>query len=143
MEKLHVLWILGWALLRSMLASVFRVRRGLRAFQESYAGDGLPAVSPAERRVLPTLSGCIACGACDVGAGPAIAASHGMFAGVMDLILASSRSMPDFDVAARSFDAIGDDRLEELEGLCPARVPMRKVAAFVRAKGRDLARLPR
>jgi len=53
---------------------------------------------------------------------------------VMDLMLASSRSMPDFDVAARSFAAIGDERLAELEARCPTRVPMRRIAAFVRSK---------
>jgi hypothetical protein len=56
----------------------------------------------------------------------------------MDLMLASSRNMPDFDAAVRSFDAVGDERLAELEAICPTRVPMRKVAAFVRAKAAEL-----
>jgi hypothetical protein len=56
----------------------------------------------------------------------------------MDLMLASSRNMPDYDAARRSFDAIGDDRLSELEARCPVRVPMRRVAAFVRAKADEL-----
>ena len=50
-------------------------------------------------------------------------------------MLASSRSMPDYDAAARSFAAIGDERLAELETRCPAQVPMRKVAAFVPSQG--------
>jgi hypothetical protein len=98
----------------------------------------LPPVTPDERRVLPTLGGCIACGLCDVGEGPRIARSGGVYVGVMDLMLASSRSMPDYDAAARSFAAIGDDRLAELETRCPAHVPMRKVAAFVRAKALEV-----
>jgi hypothetical protein len=57
----------------------------------------------------------------------------------MDLMLASSRNMPDFDAAVRSFDAVGDDRLAVLEGRCPVRVPMRQVAAFVRAKAAEMA----
>jgi hypothetical protein len=60
----------------------------------------------------------------------------------MDLMLASSRSMPDYDAAARSFAAVGDDRLAELETRCPAHVPMRKVAAFVRAKASEVAARP-
>jgi hypothetical protein len=142
MGRLHALLILAWALVRSLLAPVFGTRRGLADFRRSYAPDRLPPVSPDERRTLPTLEGCVACGLCDVGEGARIARSGGAFAGVMDLMLASSRSMPDFDAAARSFDAIGDARLAELETRCPVRVPMRKVAAFVRAKAAEVAAPP-
>jgi hypothetical protein len=142
MGRLHALFILAWALVRSLLAPLFGARRGLADFRKSYAPDRLPPVSPDERRTLPTLEGCVACGLCDVGEGARIASSGGVFAGVMDLMLASSRSMPDFDAAARSFDAIGDARLAELETRCPVRVPMRKVAAFVRAKAAEVAAPP-
>jgi hypothetical protein len=64
--------------------------------------------------------------------------SGGTYAGVMDLMLASSRGMPDYDVAVRSFDAVGDARLAELEGRCPVHVPMRRLAAFVRTKAAEL-----
>jgi hypothetical protein len=60
----------------------------------------------------------------------------------MDLMLASSRSMPDYDAAARSFAAVGDERLAELETRCPTQVPMRKVAAFVRAKASEVGARP-
>jgi hypothetical protein len=138
MEQLHAVVLLAWALFRTLIAAVFGSRRGLAAFQKSYAADRLPPVSPSQRRALPMFAGCIACGLCDIGEGSRIAASGGTYAGVMDLILASSRSMPDFDVAAASFDAVGDERLAELEPRCPTRVPMRQVADFVRAKARDL-----
>src|SRR5580704_3472850 len=140
MGRLHALLILAWALVRSLLAPLLGRRRGLDDFRRSYAADRLPPVTPDERRILPRLSGCIACGLCDVGEGARMAQSRGVYAGVMDLMLASSRSMPDFDAAARSFDAVGDERLAELEGRCPARVPMRQVAAFVRGKAAELAR---
>jgi hypothetical protein len=74
-----------------------------------------------------------------VGEGAAIVRSQGAYAGVMDLMLASSRSMPDYDAAVRSFDAVGDERLAQLERRCPTRVPMRRVAAFVRAKAAEVA----
>jgi hypothetical protein len=134
MGRLHAIVILFWALVRSLFAPLFGRRRGLRDFLASYvASDRLPPVTPDERRVLPLLGGCIACGLCDVGEGVRIARSAGAYAGTMDLMLASSRSMPDFDAAVRSFAVVGDDRLAELEARCPAHVPMRRVAAFVRA----------
>lgn len=142
MGRLHALLILAWALVRSLLAPIVGARRGLAAFRRSYAPDRLPPVTPDERRVLPTLGGCIACGLCDVGEGGRIVRSRGVYGGVMDLMLASSRSMPDYDAAALSFAAIGDDRLAELEARCPAHVPMRAVAAFVRAKAGEVARVP-
>jgi len=135
LERLYALLLLGFCLLKSLLAPMFGARRGLRAFQESYAPDRLPPMTPEERRSLPTLSGCIACGLCDLGESARMGHSGGAYAGTMDLMLASSRSMPDFDAAVRSFAAMSDERLAELELRCPARVPMRQVAAFVRAKG--------
>jgi succinate dehydrogenase/fumarate reductase-like Fe-S protein len=139
MGRLHALLILAWALVRSLATALFGMRRGLDDFRQSYAADRLPPIAPSERQELPQLSGCIACGLCNVGEGARIARSNGIYAGVMDLMLASSRSMPDFDAAARSFDAVGDERLRELELRCPARVPMRKVAAFVRAKAAEVS----
>lgn len=139
MGRLHALLILTWALIRSLLAPLFGARRGLGDFRRSYAADRLPPIAADERRDLPQLSGCIACGLCDVGEGGRIARSSGIYAGVMDLMLASSRSMPDFDAAARSFDAVGDERLAELEARCPVRVPMRQVASFVRSKAAEVA----
>jgi hypothetical protein len=117
-------------------------RRGLADFRRSYAADRLPPVTPEERRMLPVLGGCVACGLCDVGEGAAMARSSGIYAGVMDLMLASSRSMPDYDAAARSFEAVGDERLAVLERRCPAHVPMRQVAAFVRVKAAEVGRSP-
>jgi hypothetical protein len=139
MGRLHALLILAWALVRSLLAPLIGARRGLEDFRRSYAADRLPPVAADERRYLPQLSGCIACGLCDVGEGARMARSSGIYAGAMDLMLASSRSMPDYDAAARSFAAIGDERLAELEARCPVRVPMRRLASFVRAKAASVA----
>jgi succinate dehydrogenase/fumarate reductase-like Fe-S protein len=139
MGRLHALVLLTWALVRSLLAPLLGTRRGLAEFRSSYAPDRLPPLTPDERRGLPELTGCIACGLCNVGEGDRIARSGGVYAGVMDLMLASSRNMPDFDAAVRSFDAVGDDCLAQLEARCPVGVPMRRLAAFVRAKAAEMA----
>jgi len=139
MGRVHALLLLAWALLRSLLAPLLGTRRGLADFRRSYAADRLPPVTAEERLLLPQLGRCIACGLCDVGEGAAMARSGGAYAGTMDLMLASSRSMPDYDAAVRSFDAVGDERLAELEKRCPARVPMRRLAGFVRAKAAEVA----
>ena len=133
MEKVHALFILAWALVRSLVAGLFGARRGLADFRDAYAADRLRPVTSEERTVLPTFSGCIACGLCDVGEGIRIAGSRGMYSGTMDLMLASSRSLPDQDAALISLAHTTDARLEALEARCPTRVPMRRLAAFVRA----------
>jgi succinate dehydrogenase/fumarate reductase-like Fe-S protein len=132
-ELLRAGLTLAWALVRTLVGNALGMRRGLADFERSYAPDRLPPMSPEHRKSLPTFSGCIACGLCDVGEGGRAAASGGAYAGVMDLILASARSMPDYDAAIAAFDAVGDSRLAELEARCPTNVPMRAVAAFVRS----------
>src|SRR5579872_3207295 len=89
MGRVHALLLLAWALVRSLLAPLLGTRRGLADFRRSYAPDRLPALTPEERELSPTLSGCIACGLCDAGEGAAIVRSRGTYAGVMDLMLAS------------------------------------------------------
>ena len=138
LELLRAGLLLGWALVRTLLGNFFGRKRGLKDFEKSYAPDRLPPMSPAERKRLPMFSGCIACGLCDIGEGSRRAASGGAYAGVMDLILAASRSMPDFDASVHAFECVGDERLAELEKLCPTRVPMRAIAAFVRANAEEV-----
>jgi succinate dehydrogenase/fumarate reductase-like Fe-S protein len=131
-ERLHAAFILAWALVKTLLAPLFGARRGLREFEASYrTKGGLVELAEEDRKELPTFGRCIACGRCNVGDASRIVASKGAFGGVMDLILASSRSMPDFAVAARSFEAIDDARLANLERTCPTAVPMRAIRAFV------------
>jgi len=138
MERFYAAFLLVWALVKTLLAPLLGVRRGLAQFRASYAKDRLPAVTASERRELAGLGGCIACGLCNHGEGSKMVASKGFYAGAMDLMLASSRSMPDYDAAARSFEAVSDERLLELEKICPARVPMRALKAFVLSKADDV-----
>src|SRR5580692_3527941 len=106
MGPLHALFILAWALVRSLIAAVLGQRRGLAAFRRSYARDRLVPLDAGERESVQGFGACIACGLCDVGEGAAIASSGGKYRGTMDLMLASSRSMPDYDACARSFEAV-------------------------------------
>ncbi len=125
----------------TLATGLFGTRRGLAAFRASYAKDRLPPVTKEERRRLPTLGGCIACGLCDfAGAAQQVPAPPGgeAFGGIMDLALASSRSMPDYDAAARSFGGVSDAALLEAEALCPTRVPLRELRQFVVDKAREM-----
>jgi hypothetical protein len=56
----------------------------------------------------------------------------------MPLMLAASRSMPDFRAAAYSFSFVTEEVLHEKERICPTRMPMSRVARFVRAKAEEV-----
>ncbi len=115
-----------------------RRRDGYEAFRRNYDPDGLSPLTVAEREAMVGFGRCIACGICDRGESSRIAQSGGAYRGVMALVLAASRSMPDFRAAAYSVSFVPDDVLREKDRLCPARVPISAIAAFVRAKAEDV-----
>ena len=136
--RLKAWLLLTVALLKSLLRRLFGKAGGIEAFRANYDADGLPPVTADERAELPTFSRCIACGVCDRGEGERIAASGGAYRGVMPLMLSASRSMPEFRAAAYSLSFVSDEVLAEKELTCPANVPMRRIAAFLRAKADEV-----
>jgi hypothetical protein len=133
--RFRALWLLTFALLRTLLRLLFRRRvNGIAAFRANYDADGLPPVTQDERGRLGSFSRCIACGLCDRGEAGRIAASGGAYRGTMALVLAASRSMPDYRAAAYSFGFVSDEVLAEKERICPTGVPFREIAHFVRDK---------
>ncbi len=133
--------VLAWSLLKVVVRRLFDGPSGLALFRENYDADGLPPLSPAERAALPGFSRCIACGRCDLGEAERIAASRGAYPGLMTVVLASSRSMPDFDAAALALAHVPEDVLAEKEQACPTGVPFRELARFVRSNARAQAAL--
>lgn len=133
--RLKALLLLAWALVRTLVRRALgKGRRGLAAFRANYDADRLPPVTAGERHELGQFGRCISCGLCDRGEAERILASSGRYRGIMALMVESSRSMPDFAAAALAFAEVPDAVLLEKEAGCPTRVPMRRVAAFVRAK---------
>lgn len=126
--------LLAWSLVRTTWARMMGRKTGIALFQENYEADRLPAVDAAERARLATFSRCMACGLCDAGEADRIAASRGAYPGLMSVVLASSRSMPDFDAAAIALEHVPEEVLREKEPLCPAAVPFVELSRFVRRK---------
>jgi succinate dehydrogenase/fumarate reductase-like Fe-S protein len=126
--------VLARSLLAVTLSKLFGARSGLALFHENYDADRLPPVTPEERAELPRFSRCIACGRCDVGEAARMAGSGGAYPGLMAIVLASSRSMPDHDAAALALDHVPEEVLAAKEAICPTGVPFVALARFVRAK---------
>jgi hypothetical protein len=133
--RVKALFLLGLALLKTLLLRIVSRRQdGIAAFRENYDADGLPPVTADERNAIYSFQRCVACGICDRGEAARIARSGGAYRGVMALVVAGSRSMPEFRAAAYGFQFVPDDVLAEKERICPVRIPFRQVAAFVRDK---------
>lgn len=132
--RVKALVYLAFALLRTLWRRAFGQNIvGLDRFRANYAEDGLNAVSEVERQEMRDFGRCIACGRCNRGDERHVLESKGQFVGTMGLVLAASRSMPDYRAAARSFAFLTEADLEEKERACPTQVPFRRLAAFVRS----------
>ncbi len=125
-------FVLAVALVRVLVLRAMGTKTGLRLFRENYDADRLPPVDADERAAMGAFSGCIACGRCDVGEAERMRASRGAYPGLMQIVLASSRSMPDHDAAARALSFVPEEVLREKEAICPAGVPFVRLSAFVR-----------
>ncbi|MBL9026682.1 MAG: hypothetical protein JNL21_31070 [Myxococcales bacterium] len=130
--------VLGISLVKVLVKRAFGVLTGLPLFLQNYGPDRLPPVTPDERSMMPKFSGCFACGRCDIGEAERIRKSRGAYPGVMGFVLASSRSMPDYDAAERALAFVDDAVLAAKEEICPAHVPISALARFVRAKAEEV-----
>ena len=132
--RLHALFLLAWAFVLMVAKKLFGGGpRGIELFQANFQAERLTSLSATERSEIGTFSRCIACGRCNAGDGERIAASRGAYPGTMALMVASSRSMPEFGAALDALRFISDEELGQKETLCPTGVPMRKIAAFIRS----------
>jgi hypothetical protein len=133
--RLYAVFLLAQALLKTIFKRLLGGGvQGLALFEANFEAEHLSKVDAAERDALPTFSRCIACGRCNLGDGARIAESQGAYPGTMAIMLASSRSLPDFPLAAEALRWITDAELAEKETHCPTLVPMRRIAAFIRAR---------
>ena len=126
--------LLAWSLLRIIVKTLTGRVTGLVQFHRNYSAERLAPISKDERLTLAQFSSCIACGRCDVGEAKRISQSNGEYPGLMQLVLASTRNIPDYDAAARAFAHVPDEELNRKVTRCPVRFPFAQLAAFVRKK---------
>ncbi len=127
--------VLGWAFVRVIAKLLFtRQPPGLQQFHANYGSEGLSAIDLDEREALQRFSRCMACGLCDVGEAERMRKSNGAYPGLMQLVLASTRSMPDYDAAARGFDHVSLEVLQRKRTECPVDIPFDELARFVRRR---------
>jgi hypothetical protein len=131
MPRPKALWLLGLALLRTLLKRFLNRPRGLSMFEANYVAEGLSPVSPEQRAAMGDFARCIACGRCNRGDAAIAIDAGGQFPGTMSLVLAATRNMVDFRAAARGFSRLTHQQLLAKQELCPVGVPFVELARFV------------
>jgi succinate dehydrogenase/fumarate reductase-like Fe-S protein len=107
---------------------------GKQRFLESYGPDGLVPLDERARARLPSYEGCLSCGLCDAMCGSLAAARRHLFNGPSDLATSLSRDFTAFPRLLAQLDAWGTCAdCTRCEAVCPTGVPLRELAAFVRA----------
>jgi succinate dehydrogenase/fumarate reductase-like Fe-S protein len=138
--RIRALFLLAISLVRTLVRGLLGRRRGLRTFRENYSADAVVPLTAEEHRQMLEFGGCIGCGLCDRGEAARVIAAAGAYPGLMGLVVAASRSMPDLRAAARGWRLVPPDALAEREQVCPTRVPLQQMARFVERKAHELGR---
>lgn len=124
MRALNARVILGWALVKHLLARRFIGRRSPERWLGRLAQESLAAVPPDAWSLFEQTSRCVGCGICDAVGAPGEWPSQ--------WILGIARRPEDAYLAIEKLD-----RLEQLggaiEAVCPARLPVEDLVKLVRA----------
>jgi hypothetical protein len=116
-------------------------RTGKQKFLDNYAREGLLPTSAEDRETLHAASRCIHCGLCDA-YDPALSSlPRTLYDGASVMPVAWSRATPDLPTAREALVRIHPEQLARAEAVCPTRVPLRRVAAYLQRKLVELARV--
>ena len=132
MARIWALWLLGTALLKTLVTWPLRKPRALRAFRNNYGPEGLLPVASGVHRALLEAGGCTGCGRCD-----RVVRQTGLVP-LSQLVRAWTRSLPDAALTTAEFARYREADLIEAEGLCPFGVPIRTLADLVREQASSM-----
>ncbi len=130
--RLQSLFLLGLALLKTLLLRLGVQSGGVRRFKEVYGVEGILNTTPFEHSVLRRASACTACGRCDADQGVRIARSRVGYRGMMAFALSGSRSLTDSRASAQLISELDLSEFAAAEQLCPRAVPLVDLARLVR-----------
>ena len=116
-------------------------RTGKQKFLDNYAPEGLLPTSAEDREVLHAASRCIHCGLCDAYDAALSSLPRTLYDGASALPVSWSRATPDLPAAHAALERLHPEQLARAEAVCPTRVPLRRVAAYLQRKLEELARV--
>ena len=115
-------------------------RTGKQRFLDNYAPEGLLPTSAEDRAVLQAASRCIHCGLCDAYDAALSSLPRTLYDGASLLPVAWSRATPDLPAARAAVERIAPEQLARAEAVCPTRVPLGRIVAYLRRKLEELDR---
>ena len=88
--------------------------------------------------VIASLSRCIACGICDAHFGGYENVARTAMRAPSDVVLAHTRSLPDWDALAAPLAQLERGDLARIERLCPAQIPLSRVVEVAKRRAEAL-----
>ncbi len=125
--------------------ALWRIARGRGADSEAPKGESEGSSGPgaaleaADLTVLASVRRCTVCRACDVAFSGYPEAARPVFRGPSELVTTYARRAPDHDAAKDYLKSLRRGDLEELERICPARIPFVALADLVERRAQALA----
>jgi hypothetical protein len=129
---------LAWYFVARLVARALLPHRGLDRFRAQYETEGLFPLEEREKKVVTSLSKCIACGACDAHFGPYDRIARNVLRAPSDFVLADARSLHDWDALVPALVQLRRGDLERLEEVCPAQIPFRRIARIAKKRAEEL-----
>lgn len=123
MRALNARVILGWALVKHVIARRFIGRRSPERWLARLEEESLAAVPPGAWDLLEQTSRCVGCGICDAAGGPGEWPSQ--------WILGIARRPEDAPLAAEQLERL-EQLSDAIEAVCPARLPVKALVKLVR-----------
>lgn len=129
---------------RAILAHPWRklrdddLRSGEERFLANYATEGLLPTTEADREVLKGASRCIHCGLCDAYDASLSALPRTVHLGASQLAVSYTRAVPDIRYTEGILAKLDEGLLVRAEAVCPTRVPLRALVAYLRRKLSEL-----
>lgn len=125
---------LGWYFAKRLLVRTFLPRRGLARFLGAYGPEGLFPLEIEEKTAVSSLSRCVGCGACDARFDAYGRVARTTLRAPSELVLAASRSLPEWDALAAPLAELERGDLAALEAVCPARIPFQDVVRVAKKR---------
>lgn len=115
-------------------------RPGKVRFLANYAPEGNIPTSLEDRAVLRGASRCIHCGLCEAYDNELSKLPRTLYDGAALIPVALTRASPDLPRARQLLSRLDPSLLASAEAVCPTRVPLRDLAAYLKRKLDELER---
>ncbi|HEY8207512.1 MAG TPA: hypothetical protein VIG99_08530 [Myxococcaceae bacterium] len=107
-------------------------------FLRNYAPEGNVPTTEEDRRVLRGASRCVHCGLCEAYDAALAELPRTLHGGASLLPVALARATPDLPRARALLEKLKPESLARGEAVCPTRVPLQEIAAWLARRLRDM-----